>query len=337
MPNLTVKPDNRIVLGVYRHFGIEPIGPLIVNKGYRNTSFACLTRQGWLNLLIYKSEPGSVQMIRRANAVGDYLASNGFPARKTHDRRLIRLSGVSQVRFACLYDYLPGKTIPWEAYTRNHLRQLGVTMARMHQLLGGLDDVGSPKATDILEDQLDYMQSYFEDSGVKYAMNTKLGVGIGKTVTNKLKPHLKELSALDVQIALHLDFVRGNVLFEDTSSGPKLSGVIDFEKTAMGSPLIDIARTLAFLLVDSKYYALTTVMRNFLARGYQTFEGNLLSPANQTVFNNYITKLVNHFLLYDFYKFLRHSPYESLNTNQHFTRTKSLLIHKGIVKPTAVL
>ena len=41
--------------------------------------------------------------------------------------------------------------------------------------------------------------------------------------------------------------------------------------------------------------------------------------------------LLDAFLLYDFYKFLRHNPYESLSANEHFTRTRDLLLARRII------
>ncbi|MBI2309353.1 phosphotransferase [Candidatus Collierbacteria bacterium] len=48
---------------------------------------------------------------------------------------------------------------------------------------------------------------------------------------------------------LHLDFARGNVLFQPGSSNA--IGVIDFETTAIGPVEQDLGRTLSFILVDS--------------------------------------------------------------------------------------
>jgi hypothetical protein len=41
--------------------------------------------------------------------------------------------------------------------------------------------------------------------------------------------------------------------------------------------------------------------------------------------------LINLFLMYDFYKFLHHNPYESLKDNEHFVRTKLLLIKRRLL------
>ncbi len=45
--------------------------------------------------------------------------------------------------------------------------------------------------------------------------------------------------------------------------------------------------------------------------------------------------LVDLFLFYDFYKFLRHNPYESLTDNEHFIRTKAILLRQGLIRTVA--
>jgi len=51
---------------------------------------------------------------------------------------------------------------------------------------------------------------------------------------------------------LHLDFARGNVLFQPDSSNA--IGIIDFETTVKGPVEQELGRTLSFLLVDSPSY-----------------------------------------------------------------------------------
>ena len=119
-----------------------------------------------------------------------------------------------------------------------------------------------------------------------------------------------------------MDFVRGNVLFE----GSEVVGILDFEKTAYGPVQYDVARTLAFLLVDCKYKDEAAVRRYFLQSGY-TKRG----AATLTYYPTILETLIELFLIHDFYKFLRHNPYESLKDNEHFTRTVSVLARNGVL------
>ncbi len=66
---------------------------------------------------------------------------------------------------------------------------------------------------------------------------------------------------------LHMDFVRGNILYSQNHE-LRISGILDFEKAAYGSPLFDIARTYAFLLVDCKYKSEKEIGKYFLRSGY---------------------------------------------------------------------
>jgi hypothetical protein len=119
-----------------------------------------------------------------------------------------------------------------------------------------------------------------------------------------------------------MDFVRGNILFE----GDEISGILDFEKTASGHTVMDISRTLAFLLVDCKYKTIDKVIKYFLYSGYQK------RGKNKDIGNDADRKiLVEMFLFYDLYKFLLHNPYEFLQQNEHYVRTKDILIGRGVL------
>jgi Ser/Thr protein kinase RdoA (MazF antagonist) len=133
---------------------------------------------------------------------------------------------------------------------------------------------------------------------------------------------------------LHMDFVRSNILFEAVPAGDfnmSISGILDFEKAAYGHPLFDIARTLTFLLVDCKYKAPDKVRKYFLGSGYIKRGAAMLPSKHMSI----LEPALNLFLFHDFYKFLRHNPYESLPDNEHFMRTAQLLIPRQLIRPTA--
>jgi len=167
------------------------------------------------------------------------------------------------------------------------------------------------------------MHRYFNDRDVINAAAHKLHV---RTIPRDFAHTLAACQHLPGRQALHMDFVRGNILFEDT----QISGIIDFEKAAVGSPLFDIARTLAFLLVDCKYKPEDKIRKYFLRSGYL--------KRGKTVLTNYtidgksaLDELINFFLMHDFYKFLRHNPYEALEQNEHYIRTKALLLKRRLI------
>ncbi len=131
-----------------------------------------------------------------------------------------------------------------------------------------------------------------------------------------------------------MDFVRGNILFK----GSKICGILDFEKAGYGIKLLDIARTLAFLLVDCKYKNEVKIRKYFLQSGYikrggADFNRRIINTADKKL--DLLEELVNTFLIYDFYKFLRHNPYEFLHQNEHFIRTKKYLLERGVITTTA--
>jgi hypothetical protein len=292
-------------------------------KGYRNSSY-CLTLPGGelRNLIVYKHEPGMLERVKRADAVSDFAAKSGLPTRVTLGK-IIKLSSPMRERYAALYTYLPGETIAWEAYTQKHLKLLGISMAKLHAALQPYLHTGDlPQVTDEYRAICGRMQAYFSDQRIARAVWQKLGVQIDVHFIGHYSQILDDCDALPGQQALHMDFVRGNVLFENQGNEPRISGILDFEKTGRGHPLLDLARTYAFLLVDCKYKDTEKVKKYFLQSGYSKYGQGRLENKTYPLF----LYLVHLFLTYDFYKFLRHNPYESLYQNEHFIRTKDILI-----------
>jgi Ser/Thr protein kinase RdoA (MazF antagonist) len=326
--------DEEIIARVLASYGVHYTRKLVVQKGYRNESHAVVMADGtMLNLIMYKSEPGILAKIKGANYVSDYLAGHGFPTRQTYDPRIIQLkSTAGAIKYGSLYSYLPGKTIPWEAYTMEHLKVLGQTMSDMHAALKPLGRADLPHVADEYITILDKMERYFADPQVSDAIARKLQLKVDTTTIPFLKTLLRKTKALPGQQVLHIDFVRGNVLFDSEAGKAVISGILDFEKTAYGHPLFDIARTVAFLLVDCKYKEADKVRKYFLQSGYMkrgkaSFKDVDINGSDATLFES----LVNLFLLHDFYKFLRHNPYEFLGENEHYMRTVVLL---GFSRPS---
>jgi Ser/Thr protein kinase RdoA (MazF antagonist) len=326
--------DEAGVRKIIEQYGLEALTLQPVQKGYRNQSYAFATpdRQQ-LNLILYKNEPGMAQRIKRANQVADYLAEQGLPARATVDQRIIRVQSGPAIKYGALYTYLSGSTIPWEAYTHHHLNLLGQSLSDMHHALANFDAIGLPAVTDEYISIIERMRIYFDLADVKTAMSQKLDLALGLKKFDELSAVMTACRTLPGQQALHMDFVRGNVVFD----GPQLTGILDFEKTAYGHPLFDIARTLAFLLVDCRYKSEVQTRKYFLQSGYRKrgaaeYRDIPIKRASQT--SSLLETLVDMFLLYDLYKFLHHNPYEFLAQNHHFKRTVSQLKQRGLVDST---
>jgi Ser/Thr protein kinase RdoA (MazF antagonist) len=311
--------ERNIVRKILAAYGVNHNDVLPPQKGYRNTSYPITTTQGTINAILYKSEPGILPKIYNANRVGNFLASSGLPARRTFDPRVIQLKAGQRVKYACLYTYLPGHTIPWEAYTKDHIKNLGASMSAMHAALAACDVTGLPSVVDEQQAVHDRMHRYFSDANVLRALRSKLNLHLIPTDYTRLLGLCRSLPAQ----TLHMDFVRSNILF----NGKAISGIIDFEKTAAGHPIFDVARTLAFLLVDCKYKEETKIRKYFLQSGY-TKRGMVHLQKISVGGQDLLELLVDFFLLHDFYKFLRHNPYEALPENEHFIRTKDLLIQR---------
>ncbi len=306
-------------------------------KGYRNESYKIETIDGQtLNLILFKSEEGILERIKRANAASEYSSNSDLPVRTLYRKDILSLKANNFLQYAALYNYLPGSTIPWEAYTKNHIKLLGKTLSDLHYRLKDCP-LELPSVANEYLALNNLMKSYFTNKGVIKASRNKLQINVPIAIFDYLQNVLTVCNKLPDQQPLHMDFVRGNILFgssklhEDYSIGDAhLSGVIDFEKTGKGHPLLDIARTLAFLLVDCKFKSEDKVRKYFLRSGYHKRGAQhltLLNIQNKSLLED----LVNLFLLYDLYKFMSHNPYESLKDNEHYCRTRDLLTARAVL------
>jgi Ser/Thr protein kinase RdoA (MazF antagonist) len=321
-----------VIERIVKKYGVRDARIFGPQKGYRNESYPIRhTGSQPLNLILYKSEPEILERIKRANNVSDYAASTGLPTRKTLGKPIVHLSAGQFHKYGALYNYLPGKTIPWEAYTKDHIKLLGAALSTLHFRLRAMEPDGlSAVETEYLHIHR-RMNRYFDTPGVQRAIKTKLKVSVMAGHTG-FEPLLAAAAKLPGRQALHMDFVRSNILFGPAADDSPLrlddlaiTGILDFEKTACGSRLFDIARTLAFLLVDCKFKSEDKVRKYFLYSGYQK-RGESKLPSLTL-----LEELINLFLLHDFYKFLRHNPYEFLDQNEHFVRTRDLLIRRGLL------
>ncbi len=322
--------NKQLITRILAQYSLTPKKIYAVQKGYRNKIYPVkLNNNQKIIIVFYKIEPTIKRKIITANLISEYLFKQQFPTRKViksnNNHSILRIRDQHQKQqLVCLYNYLPGTTINWEAYTQKHLKLLGQSMSNMHYSLQKFQyqnykKIQFDKTLEILNQMLDLMISYFNNPAVNQAMHKKLNLKVNNSVYQKQKQLIKYTNKVTNQHALHLDFVRSNILFSKKSPQLQISGILDFEKNAIGPAIIDIARTTAFLLIDCKYKTEQKVRKYFLHSGYRKRGHNKLT--NLEILN----PLINFFLLFDFYKFLAHNPYESLNQNNHYTRTVKYL------------
>lgn len=329
--------QKEIVFAVLSKYGKQPARIIEASKGYRNISAAVLLQGGDLvNIMLFKREQGMLDTIRRTNKISNFVAERRIPARHTLSESIIKIGTEPNERYAGIYDYLPGKTMPWEAYTKAHIVGLGATLGNLHHLLHTYEDPDLPNIEDVCTEKLVKMSAYFSDPGVIEALSAKLRLKFDPSVCRIQSSIIESCKNIEGRQALHMDFVRSNILFDGQKVNGifRISGVLDFEKAAVGHPLFDIARTLAFLFVDCKFKESEKVAKYFLDSGYGK-RGAARLPKISVRMNkqnhDLLVLLMDHFLLYDLYKFLKHNPYESLKHNEHFTRTRDILIERNLL------
>jgi Ser/Thr protein kinase RdoA (MazF antagonist) len=329
-------------------YGLSPTAIAAAARGYRNHTYKLTLADGSVrNLIQYKRDSDILARIKRANATGGHAATQGLPARTPADPRITRATSGTGLYYFSLYNYLPGSTIPWEAYTRRHLKLLGLTAAHLHTALAGMPTgpTANHRATTELAELLERMRAYFAHLPVQAALGDKLHLSLNPAWLAGQAGLIAHAAGLPGQQPLHLDLVRSNILFAPArptdplqEDGLAVTGILDFEKAAWGHPHLDLARTLAFLLVDCRYKTPAEVRRYFLRSGYVKRGGShlprLIRPGAAKPL---LDELVDLYLFYDFYKFLRHNPYESLPFNHHFRRTVALLRARQIVPPSGTI
>ncbi len=325
--------NNSLVARVLKMYGVDYLKILSSQKGYRNEIFPIeLHDHSIVQLTFFKNEPDILQRVERADVVSGYAAACGLPTRTRFNKKTVQLLSQHHLIYAGLYNYLPGNTIAWEAYTKTHIKLLGQTMSDLHAVLAKQDFKDQPNVADESKLLLARMESYLINDDVRSALFKKLGITIDVDFRKYYKL-LDGCAGLPGQQQLHMDFVRGNILFAPASNVDKcrlnnlaISGILDFEKTLVGLPVFDVARTLAFLLVDCKSKTRDQVWKYFLDSGYIKRGAAKLSYSNRL-----LHQLVQFYLLHDMYKFLRHNPYESLDQNEHFMRTKYIMSEYDMV------
>ncbi len=332
------------VLQAMTLYGLHATRLEVTQSGYRNQVYMVSLADGTNAVLrVHKNEPDTVPRIQRTLWLCENLASLGQPVPCPRDARLMQLSSSETIRYACLLLYLPGETIPWEAYTMKHIKLLGWAMAGLHRNLKRLDTSGFPRVVDEYDVILQRMVKYFGSDSTGQAVADKLSLELQEDALRNLQTFLAFCTRLPGQQLLHMDFVRGNVLFGEhlrpslyCEGAVTLTGILDFEKASVGHPLFDLARTLAFLLVDCGGKTTQQIRKYFLQSGYAKRGQSPVKPLSVTSANgvkyDVLETAIDMFLLYDFYKFLRDNPYESLHENYHYLRTRDILLQKNVLR-----
>ena len=322
---------------LHNYFDIEVRSIQKLEGGYRNQCFKVVASDKAYNLIIYKREEGIEEKIRNANFVSSFLNDRGFPTRvpimSKRKTDILETLFQGEKRFVCLYTFLEGETIPWEAYTKRHLKSMGRTLSDMHFALKGLSDKDEASVylnwkEDVVK-EIKEMKKYLKE--VEPWIKKKLRLEL---FWEEIESNFSFTQKIEGKNnILHYDFVRGNILFSDVVDKKldiyPITGILDFEKVCVGPEVVDIARSLAFLLVDCKYKDEKTIRKRFLVSGYDKRGKNPIPIKD--FFDERLEILVLYFLLRDFWKFLENNPYEFLHMNEHYKRTVNQLVQRNAV------
>nr|AIA14065.1 Phosphotransferase enzyme family [uncultured bacterium] len=333
--------EQAIIRQVADLYGLEISRLLPSQKGYRNTSYPILLKdRSHVNFIMYKSEPHMLERIKRIHSVSRILEHQGLPVRHALNNKIVKLKSVHGTSYGALYNYLPGETIPWQSYTKDHIKLTGMAMSNLHAGFGHTPNVSVNVANEY-EALVKRMHLYFGRLDVLEAMREKLSI-VPTISFRRLAAILNICGNLAYKQNLHMDFVRGNLLFNTVKPQSTLrvgsvamTGILDFEKVAYGHPIFDIARTLAFLFVDCPTKSPEKIEKYFLYSGYNkrgTSQFTRPVVSRDQIKMDLLIELVHLFLVHDFYKFLVHNPYDFLHQNEHFIRTRNILHERGMIQ-----
>ncbi len=316
--------------------------------GFRNRCFKIDSNKGKYIFIIYKNEYGVKKAILNAHFVARLLKLKRFKTRvpilAINGSEVVKINFQEGYHYCALYNYLEGKTIPWEAYTRRHLKAIGKTLSDIHWhlLLKGnklirfnMLSVGKnfQNWQDVTKMEIRQMRSYLKN--VEPWIQKKLKVKLAWEKIENIFLKLARNRCLDKGFlsVIHYDFLRGNILFSNKLDKKNdlypIVGILDFEKVCIGPVIADIARTLAFLLIDVKYKQDKEIRKRFLLSGYEKRGKSDLPFSN--IYDYNLEVLLKYFWLRDFWKFLENNPYESLHLNEHYLRTRDKLSETGIL------
>ncbi len=220
------RPDFKAILKAY---------PISVNSynvffqrlygGIRNAVFLIEGRGGKFVLTIYKLAESAENRVRRNLEIYQYLQPRGFP--------------VPEVVF----------TNKRELFVQKPL--FGADrFVSLHKYIGGqqifphrgkeLDSIGK-----FLSDLHTALRG-FPKRDLLCRSPVEIGFGGQSTV-------------------LHMDFARGNILFDEERN---ISAVLDFEEAVWGAPILDIAKSLALISKDNQEDSFAFIKKKFLS-GYR--------------------------------------------------------------------
>ena len=323
--------SDELLTRILEGYGIPSFQLRSARSGYRNISHHVSTRVGELNVMLLKHESGITARVDHVDALAEHVWRAGVPVRTRYDKRIMLLRGRLD-RYVGVYHFLPGETIPWEAYTMKHIKLLGWALAEFHRAAQSYTGE-LPSVIDEYRAIVGRMSRYFARHDVQEAFARKCHLVIDREAMSAWSLLVDECGALPYQQALHMDCVRGNILFGNSSDSRfrigdiALTGIIDLEKAAYGPVVFDIARTLAFLYADSIKPA-DKVYKYFISSGYIKRGG----WHSDSTMMSLLDELVTMMLGYDLYKFLRDNPYQSLVHNHHFRRTRDILIERKVLQ-----
>lgn len=306
----------------------------LLNQGYMNTVVKVIIDSSVYVLSFFNpnrySNKYSKDLLEEIHCAIGFLKNNGLPVRDAcflpNGDTVLMLErdnfsqikndwkGKEKIRLVTLYNYCGGVTIPWEAYTRRHIKSLGMSMLRMHEIWARY------RACNKIYDWSTYfevdsrrMLAYFTRNS-SY-IQKKLSICIDVREINQIIKNIRLMNKNSLLNSswqfIHCDFVRGNLLFstEKEKDIYPITGILDFEKMLFGPVEVDVARTLAFLYVDCKYKKKDEV-ENYFSQGYV-----------KKIDKVYLELLIKYFLWRDLWKLLACNPYESLLDNEHYLRT----------------
>lgn len=207
----------------------DSISPQRLYGGIRNAVFLLNTSRGDFVLTIYKPAPSAKKRVKRNLKIYTFLKPQGLPVPEMvpakNGRLFVNRFILGVERFVSLHKYIGGYKI--FPYSEDDLFAMGKMLSNFHSCLRTFPEQGILR---LIPEEIAATETFAGSNTV-----------------------------------LHMDFARGNVLFEGRGD---ISVVLDFEEAMWGPPILDISKSLALISKDNKMIDFDFVKGKFF-EGYR--------------------------------------------------------------------
>lgn len=259
--------------------------------GIQNVTKKVTTTTGEYVVKNYQRSSGDAARLAEVLRIIQLLHQAGAPIPHivpTQDKKLfVPIEDSSYYAFA-VTEFLNGVLIFYDDIDLSHAQEAGRALAALHEVIEGLDTstIKLPSALEVSQ-RINVLSTNLED----YFSNNYLK--LNPSLLESLRSHwlvvreaLLELNTKNIQQnrVIHGDFIRGNLLFEDS----KICGILDFDAMRCGSFDEDVSGAVFQWFWDERKMFAYEDMRDAIMAGYCSQIGASSCPIEVSVVDRFV-------------------------------------------------